>query len=82
MNVVLIGGCGGKYECLLALLCVTKVIGSLFDQCTYQIIDCYVQNIVAHAEIPLNAGQALNIQQMYESRDSNSDAGATGRVRN
>ncbi len=46
---------------------MAKVIGRLFDQCVYQIIDCDVQNIVAHAEIPLSLGQTLNIQQMYEN---------------
>lgn len=46
---------------------MARVIGRLFEQCTYQIIDCDVQNIVAHAEIPLKTGQMLNIQQMYES---------------
>lgn len=56
-----------RYECLLASLCVAKVIGNLFEQSTYCIVDCDVQNIVAHAEIPLRDGHILNIQQMYES---------------
>ena len=57
----------GRTECLLASLCVARVIGNLFEQGTYCIIDCNVQNIVAHAEIPLKPGQTLNIQQIYES---------------
>ena len=60
-------GLCGRYECLLASLCVAKVIGRLFEQSIYQIIDCDVQNIVAHAEIPLQQGRTLNIQRMYES---------------
>jgi hypothetical protein len=57
----------GRYECLLASLCVSSIIGELFEDASYQIVDCDVQNIVAHSEIPLKPGQTLNIQQMYES---------------
>jgi transcription initiation factor TFIID TATA-box-binding protein len=39
----------------------------LFEDASYQIIDCDVQNIVAHSEIPLPAGHILDIQKMYES---------------
>ena len=33
----------------------------------YYIVNCDVQNIVAHAEIKLQPNQILNIQRMYES---------------
>lgn len=46
---------------------MARVIGNLFKQSMYCIIDCDVQNIVAHAEIPLPEGRMLNIQHMYES---------------
>ncbi len=33
----------------------------------YYIVNCNVQNIVAHSEIKLRENQVLNIQQMYEN---------------
>jgi transcription initiation factor TFIID TATA-box-binding protein len=64
---LVITGVKSWYECLLASLCVASIISTLFAEAKYYIIDCDVQNIVAHSEIPLRQGQFLNIQQMYET---------------
>jgi transcription initiation factor TFIID TATA-box-binding protein len=42
-------------------------MSNLFVHVKYYIIDCDVQNIVAHSEIPLRENQFLNIQKMYEN---------------
>lgn len=56
-----------RYECLLASICVARLMSNLFVHVKYYIIDCDVQNIVAHSEIPLRENQFLNIQKMYEN---------------
>lgn len=64
---LVITGVKSWYECLLASLCIGCLISRLFVHAKYHIINCDVQNIVAHSEIKLQPGQILNIQQMYES---------------
>ena len=63
----MITGVKSWYECLLASLCIGRAISRLFAHAKYCIINCDVQNIVAHSEIPLRENQILNIQQMYEN---------------
>ena len=55
-----------RYECLLASLCIARIISKIFLHANYHIVNCNVQNIVAHSEIKLRDNQMLNIQQMYE----------------
>ena len=59
--------CVRRYECLLGSLCIARMASSLFFHASYRIINCDVQNIVAHAEIIMQPHQTLNIQKMYES---------------
>lgn len=56
-----------RYECLLGSMCIARITSNLFVHARYHIVNCDVQNIVAHSEIPLRPNQVLNIQQMYES---------------
>lgn len=55
-----------RYECLLASLCIARIVSGLFLHARYCIVNCDVQNIVAHSEIKLRGNQMLNIQRMYE----------------
>lgn len=64
---LVITGVKSWYECLLASLCIAHIISGLFVHAKYYIVNCDVQNIVAHAEIKLQPNQILNIQRMYES---------------
>jgi len=64
---LVITGVKSWYECLLASLCIGRTISRLFVHAKYNIINCEVQNIVAHSEIKLRENQVLNIQQMYEN---------------
>lgn len=63
---LVITGVKSWYECLLASLCIAHIISGLFVHAKYYIVNCDVQNIVAHAEIKLGPHQMLNIQRMYE----------------
>jgi TATA-box binding protein (TBP) (component of TFIID and TFIIIB) len=56
-----------RYECLLGSMCIARITSNLFLHAKYYIVNCDVQNIVAHSEIPLRPNQILNIQHMYES---------------
>ena len=64
---LVITGVKSWYECLLGSLCIAHIISGLFVHAKYYIVNCDVQNIVAHAEIKLQPNQILNIQRMYES---------------
>jgi transcription initiation factor TFIID TATA-box-binding protein len=64
---LVITGVKSWYECLLASLCIARIMSRLFVHARYYIVNCDVQNIVAHSEISLGPNQFLNIQQMYES---------------
>lgn len=64
---LVITGVKSWYECLLASLCIARTISRLFVHAKYYIVNCDVQNIVAHSEIKLGKNQILNIQQMYEN---------------
>jgi transcription initiation factor TFIID TATA-box-binding protein len=55
------------YECLLASLCVRRIIQSTIFESTFRISNCIIQNIVAHSEIDMKHGQKLDIQRMYEN---------------
>jgi transcription initiation factor TFIID TATA-box-binding protein len=55
------------YECLLASLCVRRIIQSTIFEATFRISNCVIQNIVAHSEIDMKPGQKLDIQRMYEN---------------
>jgi transcription initiation factor TFIID TATA-box-binding protein len=64
---LVVTGVKSWYECLLASLCIARIISMHFVHARYFIVNCDVQNIVAHSEIRLRPGQILNIQRMYES---------------
>jgi transcription initiation factor TFIID TATA-box-binding protein len=64
---LVVTGVKSWYECLLASLCIARIVSMQFVHARYFIVNCDVQNIVAHSEIRLQPGQMLNIQRMYES---------------
>lgn len=61
---------GGKTwnECLLASLCVSRIMTSTLVNSAYAILNCEMQNIVAHTEVPLGHGQRLDIQRLYREK--------------
>lgn len=61
---------GGEtwYECLLASLCVSRIITSTVVNSRYLILNCELQNIVAHAEIPMKHGQKLDLEKIYSDK--------------
>lgn len=64
---LVITGVRSWYECLLSSLCISRIITEALVGCSYQTLDCVIQNIVAHSEAPLGANQRLDIQRMYDT---------------
>lgn len=64
---LVVTGVKSWYECLLAAIMVGKLLQSVLLGNSYCIVNCDVQNIVAHTELPLVGAQTLNIQAMYEN---------------
>lgn len=55
------------YECLLASMIIARLMNSVMVGRTYIVVNCEVQNIVAHSEMAMGQGKTLNIQSMYEN---------------
>lgn len=64
---------GGRdwYECVLASLCVCKILCNAFPSNEFKLINCEVQNIVAHVEMPINDEIMLDLQSMYNKLELN-----------
>lgn len=49
-----------------------RLMNSVMVGQMFCVVNCDVQNIVAHSELPLSKGQMLNIQALYEVSASGS----------
>lgn len=58
---------GGRnwYECVLAGLCVCRILRDVFPSKNFELINCEIQNIVAHVELPMGDKGMLDLQSMY-----------------
>lgn len=58
---------GGRnwYECVLAGLCVCDILRAVFPSKHFILINCEIQNIVAHVELPVGPRGVLDLQGMY-----------------
>jgi TATA-box binding protein (TBP) (component of TFIID and TFIIIB) len=59
-------------ECVLAALKITRMLERHMPAVTFLMRNAVVQNVVAHAVIPLKQGQKLNLARMYEDHGCNS----------
>lgn len=64
---LVITGVRSWHESLLASLCISRMVTEALVDCSYIILNCEIQNIVAHSEAPLQGNQKMDIQRMYES---------------
>ena len=64
---------GGRdwFECVLASLCVCRILRRSFPAREFRLINCDVQNIVAHVELPVGATGMLDLQSMYSKLELN-----------
>jgi transcription initiation factor TFIID TATA-box-binding protein len=58
---------GGRnwYECVLAGLCVCRILRDAFPSKNFELVNCEIQNIVAHVELPMGDRGMLDLQSMY-----------------
>ena len=57
---------GGRnwFECVLASLYVCRILRDAFPSQQFDLVNCEIQNIVAHVELPVGDG-ILDLQSMY-----------------
>ena len=63
---LVVTGVRSWYESLLASLIIARLINTVMIGQTYMVVNCEIQNIVAHSEITSKSKSSLNIQSMYE----------------
>jgi transcription initiation factor TFIID TATA-box-binding protein len=68
-KVVVTGGRDWE-ECVLASLCVCRILRESFPSRPFYLVDCQIQNIVAHVELPVGDG-VLDLQSMYRKLELN-----------
>ena len=69
-KVVVTGG-RSWYECVLASLCVCRILRDAFPCIEFRLVNCDVQNIVGHVELPVGAKGMLDLQSMYGKLELN-----------
>lgn len=64
---------GGRnwYECVLAALCVCRILRDVFPSKQFTLSNCEIQNIVAHVELPVGERGVLDLQSMYGKLELN-----------
>ena len=64
---------GGRdwFECVLASLCVCRILRDAFPSRGFKLVNCEVQNIVGHVELPIGDGGMLDLQSMYIKMELN-----------
>ena len=64
---------GGRdwFECVLASLCVCRILRDAFPARGFRLVNCEVQNIVGHVEMPIGEGGVLDLQSMYGKLELN-----------
>jgi transcription initiation factor TFIID TATA-box-binding protein len=64
---------GGRnwHECVLAALCVCRILRDVFPSRQFTLSNCEIQNIVAHVELPVGGAGILDLQGMYGKLELN-----------
>ena len=64
---------GGRnwFECVLASLCVCRILRDAFPAREFFLVNCEIQNIVAHVELPVGTTGMLDLQSMYTKLELN-----------
>lgn len=64
---------GGRnwHECVLAGLYVCRILREVFPSKPFSLVNCEIQNIVAHVELPMGDKGMLDLQSMYSKLELN-----------
>jgi transcription initiation factor TFIID TATA-box-binding protein len=63
---LVVTGVQSFYECIMASLCIIRMINRVYPLQDFRVYDCVVQNMVAHSTFELGINQRFDIQSMYE----------------
>jgi transcription initiation factor TFIID TATA-box-binding protein len=64
---LVITGCKTLIECVLASLKIVRMLQRHIPTVTFLVRNAVVQNVVAHVVIPLQPGQRLNVDRLYDT---------------
>lgn len=64
---LVITGCKTLVECVLASLKIVRMLERHIPTVTFLVRNAVVQNVVAHVVIPLQQGQRLNVDRLYDT---------------
>jgi TATA-box binding protein (TBP) (component of TFIID and TFIIIB) len=64
---LVITGCKTLIECVLASLKIVRMLQRHIPSVTFLVRNAVVQNVVAHVVIPLQPGQRLNVDKLYDT---------------
>jgi len=64
---LVITGCKTLVECVLASLKIVRMLERHIPTVTFLVRNAVVQNVVAHVVIPLQPGQRLNVDRLYDT---------------
>jgi len=67
---VVVTGARDFYECLLTSLHISQILRNSFPSQSFELVNCDIQNIVAHVEIPVGEG-VLDLQSLYSKLELN-----------
>lgn len=56
---------------MLASLCVCRILRDAFPAREFRLVNCEVQNIVGHVELPVGSNGMLDLQSMYGKLELN-----------
>lgn len=60
-------GCKGWYECVLASMHIVKMLRRYCDGVDFRVCENTIQNIVGHVEVPIPPGAKLDLDQLYDT---------------
>lgn len=59
---LVITGVQSFYESVYAALCIVRMLNSVFHQPRFSVLNCVIQNMVAHSSLELSSQQMFDIQ--------------------
>jgi transcription initiation factor TFIID TATA-box-binding protein len=62
---LVVTGCRTWYQCVYASMIVAELLNDCIPGKCFSLQECDVQNVVGHVEIPMPAGQHLDLQAMH-----------------
>ena len=69
---LVVTGAHDWFECVLASLCICRILRDAFPAKDFKLVSCDIQNIVGHVELPVGPNGMLDLQSMHGKLELNS----------